>query len=1018
MNQHLAFWKNWQPAQRYIYLTSLIFLFLTILWYLYAFWQGTDAVLGWEIVKDAAPIKTAVTSFQKFFIDFPYDADSYAVTQTFKPTTLQINELANYFVLLSVCVGIILVLTAATYLTTTWYAALIVPVVLYFVSLKLDVMELTTWDYRVPLLVTLLAYLPLSFYFQSFNTSAKLVTRLGSFTLITLLFFGVVIALSPFKTPLIFLANAGMAVPMGLAVLFITLNAHEIIRGILWIVIQAAGSAGRNTPVHFLVVSLIYLANLLYAYFHATKVIDWNIFYLKPLFVLPISLVLGIWGFAKREVQYGNILDFRPTGALLYNGLAIITLATAAFAFATGNDPMVEVLEDAVMFSHIGFGFCFLLYTLSNFYAPLAQNKDVHKVLYQPYRTDYLWVLIGGTVIIAAAVFKSDFFTYQQALAAYNNALGDAYKAEGDLKFSEHHYQIAIEYEFQNHKANYALANLAREQGDGVAAMFHFEKSLLKQPSPQSYASIAELYLEDDNFLKALFSLRNGIQQFPTSGELHNNLALIFSKTDIMDSVVYYLNNAKYLTKAHEVPEANLFAMLAKYNVEKSIDSIKSYVDVTPSVTTEANELVLYNRKQQKFLSPLNDNYLKDSILQPENMCYLYNYTLNAVGNGDTSMLPKIRRFNKVVENTDYIAFLQLAEAMKLREVGAGLAAYKLFRNLYLDKPEGDNDRTKLFGNYLFENNQYRQAAYYFNKAYYGGLLWSRVYEAFSWAEAGEKNKAIEIFQELAGREEVEIKNTAHQFLRYMHPDSLKKVATSQFNDQDNYYYLHFNKAQIDNTTFLQLLSKIQDIDAKFLTVVERVEYYLATQQLVQAEVLRNELTGLRSKRADFIAKLQLLDLKLLYALKRFDQLGTVVNSVKLENKDVGYATFYKAVVAAHKGDTLNSEKLYRLAMQQIPLDGEVVTKFANYYNQQGKTQLAYNVLVDNLQLYADYHFCPVEVYKAYILQALRLNFTEDAEASLQKLFEVVPKAEYEAFYKTYQAEKEAIAKQFADWNS
>lgn len=1021
----LTFWQNWKPANKYLYLFSLALLALTFVWYAVSYYVGFDAVIGWEVEKTSQPVNVIVDSFQKYLIDFNYDADSYAILQTYQATDMKLNITANYLFLTCTIIGFVLLITVSTYLTNIWFFAILSPIVLYFFTLKLELLEMTNLDYRLPMLALMAAYLPLAYYFQSFSEKTSLHKRLAAFSVITLLAIGMIGYFAKPKMTVVLLANTGMAVPLMLSLVFIALNAHEIIRALLWLAIRASTGTSKTTY-HFLTLSVIYLANIIYAYFYYTKMVNWNIYFLQPLLVLPISVILGIWGFRQRETQYGNLLDFMPHGALLYNALGIITFGTAAYAFSTANDPMIEVIEDGVMFSHIGFGLGFTLYVLSNFHTILVQSKDAHRVLYKPYRLDYFWVLVIGGLGIGGFLLRSDLFTFQQAMAGYHNGMGDYYRAEGDLKLSEFNYQAAIDYEFQNHKSNYSLASLARQQGDNETAFFHYQKSLIKQASPYAYANVAAMYLNDKKLLDAILKLREGLDKFPKNGELANNMALIFNTTDMQDSVLHYLGRAKFLAKDGTIPEANIFALLTKFKNSKTPDELRKDLKIENSVTMLSNEFVYYNVNRQKFPQSLETNYVKDSILQLENLCYLYNYTLNKVGDGDTTMLRLMYDFNKKEKNTEYIPYLDLAAAFKNRELGNGKAAFHYFEKASDDAYEFDYHKAKLLGMYLFENEQFLQAASYFRKAYYKGYIQGRVYEGLAMSELENKARAVEIWQELAQRQEPEIRELANQLLQVTHPDSLRKfLSTSLENtkrienteDKEKYYLLHYNMLAVSDDMFNVVFNDIKNPDIRFRIAIERVHYYLKINNLGAAESLRNSITGLGTKNLELIEALRFVDLEMLAKLKRFTELEKLANESKFKGLQIGYKTYYQALVADSKKDTLQAEKLFKLAMIQIPLESEMVTAFAQHYNKRKKTLEAYNILIDNLQLYPEVPFYPPSLYEMYILQALEINFVQDAEDALVKLFSMVSKREYEVFYGIFQQRKKEIEKMEEGWN-
>ena len=106
-------------------------------------------------------------------------------------------------------------------------------------------------------------------------------------------------------------------------------------------------------------------------------------FFGRPRIWLRKAIGLGVWGFRERAPLLSRVIA-DPYASFLYLGLAVITVATVSYAFATGNDPMVEMFEDVILFSHIGMGLAFFLYVLINFRMPMQRGMAVHKVLFQP----------------------------------------------------------------------------------------------------------------------------------------------------------------------------------------------------------------------------------------------------------------------------------------------------------------------------------------------------------------------------------------------------------------------------------------------------------------------------------------------------------------------------------------------------------------------------------------------------------------------------------------------------------
>ena len=109
--------------------------------------------------------------------------------------------------------------------------------------------------------------------------------------------------------------------------------------------------------------SVLYIFSTYLLYLKVTRQSDAAFWYISPVVIYTISLILGIWSFARRTEAF---LPFREIGAWLYVGLGLVTTTVMSFALFTHNNSFIEVFEDAVVYSQLCIGTLFvvcLLYT-------------------------------------------------------------------------------------------------------------------------------------------------------------------------------------------------------------------------------------------------------------------------------------------------------------------------------------------------------------------------------------------------------------------------------------------------------------------------------------------------------------------------------------------------------------------------------------------------------------------------------------------------------------------------------
>jgi tetratricopeptide (TPR) repeat protein len=647
----LFFWKTWPAPDRRLYVFSLGLLLASLLFFGVAWARGLDNVLHWDVLSELGEIPFALERVDG--ADLPVTA--YTVTEQLVASPMALNEpAADAF---AVCwgLGLLLALTAVTTLRRTGFTVGTGLFIVTLVTLNLDALAGRT-DRLLTLGVVAL-YAGLAFYFNAFRPSASLSLRFGAFLGLTALLAG----LGLWRFPQVALHVATYAQPAALigagAVIFLV--SFEVINGFLYLVTR--GGSGRAL-LHFAVLSGIYLLNLLLVYLHNVRSIDWNLLYLSPFLLLVVSVLLGVWGLRRQAVQ-APWVEFAPAGALLYAGLAAAALATGGYAFATANDPLTEVLEDAVVYSHLVMGALYVLYVVVNFGQVLNQGLDAWKVVYKPLHWP-LGIYRGGALVgMAMLLAANHYFPFYQALAGQYNGLGDLERARSDYRAAEAYYQTARQFEFQNHKTAYALASLALIQGDPHAAGFYFKEALRKNPSDYAYGGLARMQAQEGLFFDALFTLREGFQRFPRSGALAHDLAYQFGRTDAVDSTMVYYEKATRLGPRPELAETNRLAFWLRHR-DVNADSLARHTQPSDYVGWQANFLALNVLRGQ--LKPAESPHAlpADSTLGTAEFAYFANDALHRFRTGkgrpvDFAALARLEANAAFFDDLQYLDALQ-----------------------------------------------------------------------------------------------------------------------------------------------------------------------------------------------------------------------------------------------------------------------------------------------------------------------------------------------------------------------
>jgi len=291
-------------------------------------------------------------------------------------------------------------------------------------------------------------------------------------------------------------------------------------------------------------------------------------------------------------------------------------------------------MEDAITYTHLAMGVTFLAYIILNFSFLFRQGLEVYKVAFQPRRFQLWFFRILALIIVGGLLLPKDFFPVTQFSTASYNALGDYYATEKDYKFAEIQYKLALNYEPRNHKTNYALASLALLQGDNETAGVYFRKALAKNPSEFAYEALGRSIYDNDKFFETIFVLKEGLQKFPKSGELQNNLAYLYNKSKLQDSTVIYYKLAVKNAHKSEVPASNLMAFWANNAKDKAVEEILGNAKDLKYNSYQANVLALRNKitfntsSTQKNDGNWGGVLSPDSTLNASDFAWIYNHSL------------------------------------------------------------------------------------------------------------------------------------------------------------------------------------------------------------------------------------------------------------------------------------------------------------------------------------------------------------------------------------------------------
>lgn len=554
------------------------------------------------------------------------------VTEQFVPSLQWVPEWSNYVFVVSFIIGFALL--SAFYIDLSSYQYYICSglAMLAIVSFDIDGLMHTTQSIYTG--VALAMYILVSFGLFWFKNKVRFTIRFLWF----LIWFGIIVAFifykSPEPKPLVLFAAQIIPTAFVLFCLLSFLVGYQAIYLILKISTQVKQQNGLP---NFLIGTSIFIVNILLIYLNNTKVIDWNILYISPFVFLLLAVCIGL---THVESSFGRLSAYLHLKWAVI-GLCFVAFGLLSFGFIAANDPLIEACEDAVLYSQIGFGLLFLLYVVLNFGTMFRQQLAIWQVVFKPMIFPFYYFKIGAIALIVTLLAVNEYFPLFQMASAYYSAKGDHAMATNQYPLAEAYYKNGIAYERQNHKVNYAMASLAALQGDNITAGTYYRLAVQKKASPQAFVALSQSLKDEDLFFEAIFALKDGFKQFPQSGEIANNLALLFEKSKAYDSTRIYLKKAYDLCDKNQIPKANTIAFSLKNGFLNEQQDWAKTTDGETYNALVANSIALNIVKNSMKLPKLEQAAIsKDSVLNTADLAYWNNLTILTNKQGKAIELP------------------------------------------------------------------------------------------------------------------------------------------------------------------------------------------------------------------------------------------------------------------------------------------------------------------------------------------------------------------------------------------
>lgn len=961
------FWQSWPRSSR-IFLLVFSILFGVALVAMWSAWTiEPSPALELQNVTEADLGEVTVDQFSKGPYNFTVRGNNYVVFQRQLGGMLETSNAVAYGYLFFLAVFMIGMLAVISTLSKFYYLMGMGIFILFVTTLGPEVLGVFGIYGRTFSLVIMAMYGLSSFWLFYFASTTGFLTRVLVFTAVTALLASMIYFLSATPSPFLFLAAHATEAGILACMLFIITVAHEIIAGFIYAVSQSTRSG--KTLNHFLIITMIYIANLVLTYAVRFGFLDWDIIAVNLYLLLTISGILGIWGIRMRQKTYEGIIG-ETYAVYAFILVGMFSFASIATFMLNANDTALASISDIIIFTHIGFGVAFLLYLFSNFMAMLAKNYAVYKVLYTPNNMPYVTFRLGGIAATAALLIYNTWqVPVHNAQSGYYNALADLYHNTGNDRVARLYFDESRTYGFKGHHANYALANL-----EGAAFALEAESSFYndasnRRPTPMSVLNWAQTFQQAEENLEAIIALESSLKKDVSDKDaIENTIGLLYGRTGMPDSAIKYLELSKTSGKYGSMASANLVGLAAMGRVPVSGDTASA----TKDYMMIANRLALVNRYYRPWTKSFE--LPADTAINLGQAMAISNYLINKKDQVDTALIRKVIALARRPSNIGYKEGLLFASSLALYSSGETKEAFRM-----LEEVTVESDHQGKYNNILtmwsLENNEPKRAIGYAEYAVDQDYAPAKVAYAVALTEAGRFAEAVAAWDSVISKSDT-ISSKLARDVR----DVLTQPATATKDSQLQIYSRY--KLTLADTNRIFLLLNNPDKSQLGKALMDLAEKCYAMDEPIAAQRVLNQIIELQ---LDNLAIRKQINWMFMMLQLRFGNLSTVEtaiseNSIQFTGKEKKYKIYFDALSAEAAKDTATASRLYKWLGTADPFFEDGVIRATEYFKDKGQT--SYDMLVEAIL----YHPSSIRLRIAYALESARQGYDDYARGSLMEL--------------------------------
>ena len=698
---------------------------------LYFHIMGYSTSIGWSLSTESEMEEIVAHQFQKGPFEFKLKGEKITLSESFYGEEIQDLNTIRIAAFLLIAFAISLIAACVTYLKRLGFLIFSVFIVLFLMQLQIDVYAAQD---RWILLLPFVVLVGPAYYFHAYNSNATFLLRLAGITLgVAILVVFIPQGLTAFS--LHFFAN-GIIPLLIIAFIFLALIAEEILFGLLHILTRTHG--GKSNHSHMIILGGIYVANLLSYYLNKAGIFDFSFAFMNPYILMLISTGVAMWSLKFKQ---GLIGSFHIVPALvMILSFGLITYVLLSFGFAQGIDAIPESIHYLIIYTHLGFGFFFLVYIILNFIDPLAKGMMVHKVVYKPQSFHYVTARLAGLIAVTAFFFLSSKLVFKLGNSAQYSLKGDIERLAGEVNLALTYYETADFYGYNTHYPNYRSGSIYLNKQKQIESRGRFQKATIRFPSPQAFLNTSNLESSSDLSL-AKTQLNTGLVEFGNHPELLNNLGIINWKNGLTEQAYEAFKDTESDQDWNQAPQANKWGALS---------ALRSIKDERPTDDFDKGNMVVKTNILSALLSagqrldrPVDTTYISNSPFPLHRQAFLLNAMFTFSDSG-------LHDFTDRELSTPVMGIqpqLRKALALNLYLTGKVKSAFVLLDQIQTSKSGIKSGATlNEMGLLALDQNAPREARDFFTQAIDNGYNQARFNRLVAFLEAGDfKNAEIQL---------------------------------------------------------------------------------------------------------------------------------------------------------------------------------------------------------------------------------------------------------------------------------